>query len=174
MKPPPASGRASALRVNIAATSTTIFKTRITPCRIAVRSEIKKLRNSTKNRTHFNAIWTLLGADWWRIESSGRPELRFSENRTLKTENLQRRCNLRFPYGTCRSHSNGLLEQMPRSEDRRASARMALIATSLLRSSLIVTPRHSSAPAKSKPYVFADPPVSHRHQRRQWKQYQHD
>jgi hypothetical protein len=47
----------------------------------------QKVRNSMKNRTHFNAIWTLLGADWWRIESSGRPELRFSENRTLKTEN---------------------------------------------------------------------------------------
>jgi hypothetical protein len=30
------------LRVNIAATSTTIFKTRNTPCRIAVLSEIKK------------------------------------------------------------------------------------------------------------------------------------
>ena len=38
----PASGRASALRVKFAP-STTIFKTRISPCRIAVRVEIKNL-----------------------------------------------------------------------------------------------------------------------------------
>ena len=42
MKPPPASGRASALRVNIAATSTPIFKTRNAPCRIAIRGEMEK------------------------------------------------------------------------------------------------------------------------------------
>jgi hypothetical protein len=150
MKPPPASGRASALRVIIAATSTPIFKTRNTPCRIAVRAEMEKLRNSMKNRTHLGAIWTSIGADRYRIQWFDHLKLRFSENRKPKTENSQRRCNLRFPYGTCRSHSNGLLEQMPQSGDRRASTRRALIATSPLRSNLIVTPRSHSATAKSK------------------------
>jgi hypothetical protein len=45
--------------------------------------------------------------------------------------------------------SGSILEKMPG-----VSVRMALIATSPLRSSLIVTPRHSSAPAKSRPNVF--------------------
>jgi len=46
----------------------------------------------------------------------------------------------------------GLLEQMPRSEDRRASAWRALIASRQLRSTPKTTPRHSYAFAKSKPY----------------------
>ena len=116
LKQPPASGRASALRVNIAATSTPIFKTRITPYRIAVRAEMEKLRNPMKNRTHFSEIWTSFGADRYRIQWFDHLELRFSENRTLKTENSQRHRDLRFPSGTGRSHSNGLLEQMPRSQ----------------------------------------------------------
>ena len=116
MKQPPASGAASALRVNIAATSTPIFKTRITPYRIAVRAEMEKLRNPMKNRTHFSEIWTSFGADRYRIQWFDHLELRFSENRTLKTENSQRHRDLRFPSGTGRSHSNGLLEQMPRSQ----------------------------------------------------------
>lgn len=80
-----------------------------------------------------------------------RPILRFTDDCRLKTNDLQPRCALRYPYQTGRSNSNGLLEQRPRSRDRRASARMALTATSPLRSTLIVTLRHSSAPTKSKP-----------------------
>jgi hypothetical protein len=98
-------------------------------------------------------IWTSLSS----AVDQRRNMLRFSRptpailltTEQLKTDDSQRRCNLRFPYRTGRSHSNRLLEQMPRSGDRRASARMALIATSPLRSTQIVTPRHSSAPAKS-------------------------
>ena len=56
----PASGRASVHRYNLAA-STTIFKTRITPCRIAVRADVgrffrKGLRSpaATCDQTSFN------------------------------------------------------------------------------------------------------------------------
>ena len=155
MIPPPASGRASALRVNIAATSTPIFKTRITPCRIAVRAEIKKSIHCNKNRCRIAVCWTSRGIDQRRNMPLSRPILRFNDDCRLKTADSQHHCGLRFPNGTGRCNSTRLLEQMPRSGDRRASARRALIATSLLRTSLIVTPRQSSAPAKSKPYVFA-------------------
>ncbi len=151
MKPPPASGRASALRVNIAATSTPIFKTRQGPCRIAVRAEIKKSINCNKNRCRIAVRWTSRGVSQRRNMPFSRPILRFTDDCRLKTDDSPRSSHLRFPYGTGRCNSNELLEQMPRSGDRRASARMAFIATSLLRSSRIVTPRSHSAPAKSKP-----------------------
>ena len=154
MKQPPASGRASALRVNIAATLTPIFKTRHAPCRIAVRAEIKKSINFNKNRCRIAVRWASRGVYQRRNMPFSRPILQFTDDCRLKTDDLQPRCGLRFPYRTGHCNSNGLLEQRPRSEDRRASARRALIATSHLRSTLIVTPRHSSAPAKSKPYVF--------------------
>jgi len=52
------------------------------------------------------------------------------------------------------SNSNGLLEQMPRSRDRRASARMAPIAPGPLRSTPILTRCSHFERAKSKPYRF--------------------
>jgi hypothetical protein len=78
------------------------------------------------------------------------PELlRFSENRKLKTRSAVADCvSLTARAAVTRT---GFLNKCRDPRDRRASARMVLIATSLLRSSLIVTPRHSSAPAKSKP-----------------------
>ena len=154
MKPPPASGAASAHQDHRHSTSTPIFKTRNAPCRIAVRVEIKMSINCNKNRCRIAVRWTSRGVDQRRNMPFSRPILRFTDDCRLKTDDSPRRCDLRFPYGKCRSHSNGLLEQMPRSGDRRASARMALLATSPLRSSRILTPRHSSAPAQSKPYVF--------------------
>jgi len=72
------------------------------------------------------AIWKVL---------SGRKDLQKSPKRSL----LQ----LLFPYATGRRSTSGLLEQMPRSKDRRTSARRALIASRQLRSTPILTPRHS-------------------------------
>ena len=99
----PASGRASALRYNLAGSSTTIFKTRSVSCGIAVRAEIKKWRNSAKSRTHFCTIWTSFGADRRRIPSLDPLTLRFPDDCQLKTAASQRRCDLRFPNGTGRS-----------------------------------------------------------------------
>ena len=113
MKQAPASGRASALRVNIAATLTPIFKTRHAPCRIAVRAEIKKSINGNKNRCRIAVRRTSRGVFQRRNMPFSRPILRFTDDCRLKTDDSQRRCDLRFPYGTGRSHSNGLLEQMP-------------------------------------------------------------
>ncbi len=115
MKPPPASGAASAHRVHRRTTSTAILETRNTPCRIALRAEMEKLRNSMKNQTHFGTIWTSLNSSLCQILQFGPELLRFSENRKPKTENSQRRCDLRFPYCTGRCNTTGLLEQMPRS-----------------------------------------------------------
>ena len=83
------------------------------------------------------AIWKIL---------SGRKDLLKSPKRIAR--------QTLFPYATRRRSTNGLPEQMPRSKDRRASARMARIATSPLRSTRIVTPRSPSALAKSKPSIF--------------------
>jgi len=83
---------------------------------------------------------------------SGRKDLQKSPNHIP--------VKLLFPYATGRRSTNGLLEQMPRSEDRRASARMARIATSPLRSTSIVTPRSPSALARSKPYLLSGNCVS--------------
>ena len=113
LKQPPASGRASALRVNIAATSTPIFKTRITPCRIAVRAEIKKSINCNNNRCRIAVRSTSRGVDQRRNMPFSRPILRLTHHCQLNTASLRGRCNLRFPYGTGRCNTTGLLEQMP-------------------------------------------------------------
>jgi len=105
MKEPQASGRASALRVN--------RKTRPMPCRIAVRADIEKSVHSKENQPRFGAIWTSLSSARRQILRFGPKLLRFSENRTLKTENQQHRCGLLSPYAACRCNSTGLLEQMP-------------------------------------------------------------
>jgi hypothetical protein len=108
----PASGAASAHRYNLAP-STTNFKTRKPPCGIAVRAGLKKSMDSTGKRSGFGVIWTSSGDQQTRIPSFDPVTLRFTENRTLKTEHPEQRCQLRFPYGTGRCYSNGLLEQMP-------------------------------------------------------------
>ena len=66
-----ASGRASALRVNRATPSTTIFKTRCQPCRIAVRAGSEKSMHSTGKRPRFGAICTSFSADRCRILPTG-------------------------------------------------------------------------------------------------------
>ena len=130
------------------------FQTRCQPCRIAVRADIEKSVHSTENQSRFGAIWTSLSSNRRRIPSPGAVTLRFTADCRLKTAASQRSCNLLFPRAARRCSSTGLLEQMPRSCDRRASARMARTATSPLRSTPIVTPRSPSALAKSKPYEF--------------------
>ena len=110
-----------------------IFKTRFGSCRIAVRAEIENVRHSTKKRTDFGANWMSFGTGRYRIEWFCHVELRFTDDCPQKTDDSQRSCGLRFPYGTGRRSTTGLLEQMPRSRDRRASARRVLIATSPLR-----------------------------------------
>jgi len=89
------------------------FKTRITSCRIAVRADIKTSMNPKKKRSHFGGIGTSSEDQQTRIQSYGQAALRFTENRKLKTANSQHRCALRFPYGTGRCNTTGLLEQMP-------------------------------------------------------------
>ena len=107
-----ASGAASAHRYNLAP-STLIFQTRIQPCRIAVRAEIEKCEQFGKKRPHLGAGYRSLSADLCRIPALGQRHLRFSEHCQLKTADSQRRCGLRFPYGTGRCNFTGLLEQMP-------------------------------------------------------------
>jgi hypothetical protein len=106
-----ASGRASALRVNH--TSTAHFKTRITPCRIAVRADHEKCEQITKNGREICGVCTSFGDQQKRVQAINPASVRFTENRTLKTADSQRRCGLHFPYGMCRCSTTGLLEQMP-------------------------------------------------------------
>ncbi len=107
-----ASGAASAHRYNLASLIL-IFKTRMRPCGIAVRAAIEKLLNSNEKRLSFGANCTSLIAAQRRIRSFDLVTPRFPDDCQLKTAASQRSCNLRFPYGTNRRHSNGLLEQMP-------------------------------------------------------------
>ena len=100
---------------------------------------LKKSMDSMGKHSGFGVVWTSSADQPTRIPSFDPVTLRFTENRTLKTEHPEQRCQLRFPYGTGRSPSNGLLEQMPC-----ASARRALIATTPLRSTLTVTPHPRS------------------------------
>jgi len=108
----PASGAASAHRYDLAP-STTVFKTRLKPCRIAVRADIKKSRPSTEKRPRFAAIWATLSTDLSRILALGVAPLRFSAHCRLKTADSERSSELLFPIGTGRSNWNGLLEHMP-------------------------------------------------------------
>ena len=112
---PLASGAASAHRVHRHTTSTPIFKTRNTPCRIAVRAEIKKSINFNKNRCRIAVRSTSRGVFQRRNMPFSRPILRLTHHCQLKTASLRGRCNLLFPYGTGRCNTTGLLEQMPRS-----------------------------------------------------------
>ena len=90
-----------------------IFKTRSEPCEIALRADIKKLRHSTERRRSFAPICSSHSADWTRIQSRGAVTLRFTDDCPLKTDDSQRSCSSLFPYGTRRSSTTGLLEQMP-------------------------------------------------------------
>ena len=96
MKTNPASGRASAHRYNLASL-TTIFKTRIEPCPIAVRADIKKSEPLKKKPRGFAAIRSLRIMDPNRIQSSVAASLRFTDHWRLKTDDSQRRCKLLFP-----------------------------------------------------------------------------
>ena len=87
MKTRKASGRASALRANRTARSTTIFKTRFQPCRIAVRADPGKSVNSDDQWANFGGIFTSSWEPQSRMQSVGHRNLRFAEHRTLKTEN---------------------------------------------------------------------------------------
>ena len=113
MKTLKASGRASALRVNRSTASTTTFKTRFEPSRIAVRADLEKCEPFTKNRPRGSDLCTSSDDQQSQIPSLARLLLRLTEHRTLKTKHPQRRCKLRFPYATCRCNVTGLLEQMP-------------------------------------------------------------
>ena len=113
MNTQPASGWASALRVNLATTPTTIFKTRIKLCRIAVRANHEKCEQITTSRRQNYAITTTFGDQQMRVRSFNPAFARFTEHCQLKTDDLQRTCRLRFPYGTDRCNTTGLLEQMP-------------------------------------------------------------
>ncbi len=108
----PVSGGASAHRYNLAS-STTIFKTRIQSCPIAMRADIKRSIHFMKNRPRVGGVQTSLSADPRRIRALDAAKLRFPAHCRRKTDHSQRRCELLFPYGTGRSNSNGLLEQMP-------------------------------------------------------------
>jgi len=166
----PASGAASAHRYNLAP-STTIFKTRFESCGWKDRAEVgpfcrKGLRSvaATCDQTCFDikitspeitapffvsacdVPLTVHLAAIWKI-FSGRTDRQKSPNRIA--------VKLLFPYATGRRSTTGILEQMPRSWDRRASARMARSATSPLRSTPIANPRSPSALAKSKPSIFS-------------------
>jgi hypothetical protein len=85
----------------------------MTPCEIVVALTSYTLLDLAKNRLGFVANCTSLIAAPRRIRSFDPLTLRFSDDCQLKTTDSQRNCTLRFPYGTGRSHSNGLLEQMP-------------------------------------------------------------
>jgi hypothetical protein len=90
-----------------------IFKTRFQPCGIAVRADIKRCMFSKGKPRGFGVISTTSGNHQDRIKPFDHPELRFTDDCQLKTDDSQRGCTLRFPYGTGLSSSNGLLEQMP-------------------------------------------------------------
>ena len=106
-----ASGRASALRVNHIWLA--IFKTRFQSCPIAVRAAVKTLLHSKGKRPRFGDNNTSSRHQQFRILSPDRMSLRFTHHCPLKTDDPPCRCGLRFPYGTCRRNSTGLLEQMP-------------------------------------------------------------
>ena len=130
------------------------FQTRFRPCRWNVRASLKIQR---KNEPH-RGFWTVperryaeFGRRNGRSTRAAEPAFRHSSRLQPYSCSL---LELLFPYATRRRSTTRLLEQMPRSADRRASARRALIACRPLRSTVNLTPRHPSAPAKSKPGIF--------------------
>ena len=74
----PASGRASALRANCR--STTIFKTRITPCRIAVRADHEKCDQLTENRRRFCGLITPFVNGTSEVSTISRVFVRFTDD----------------------------------------------------------------------------------------------
>ena len=91
----------------------TIFKTRNMLCRIAVRADHEKCEQITKTRRRNCGVCTSFGDQQKRVRPINPASVRFTENRTLKTADSQRHRGLRFPNGTCRRKTTGLLEQMP-------------------------------------------------------------
>ena len=112
MKTRLASGAASAHRYDLAP-STPIFKTRIEPCRIAVRADTEKSMKLRAPQICFGCKWTITAATQIQIHSLGSAPLRFTDDCPLKTANSQRSSALRFPYGTSRRNTTGFLEQRP-------------------------------------------------------------
>ena len=74
-----ASGAASAHRYNFAS-STTVFKTRIQPCRIVVRADIEKSMASEEDRPQFSENCKTSGNQQSQILSPDGMNLRFTEN----------------------------------------------------------------------------------------------
>ncbi len=107
----PASGAASAHWYNLTP-SMTIFKTRIQWCWIAVRADNEKCGQLTENRRRLCGLRTSFVDGHRGVPMISRDFVRFTAHWQLKTDDSQRRCGLLFPYGTGRSNSNGLLEQM--------------------------------------------------------------
>ena len=66
-----------------------------------------------ENRPHSGDIPTSSEDSQTQTLSFGHGTLRFTDDCRLKTDDSQRSCGLRFPYGTGRCNSTGLLEQMP-------------------------------------------------------------
>ena len=91
----------------------TIFETRIKPCRIAVRADHEKCEQFDKHRRRNCGSSTAFGDGQSGIQSVVAITWRLTEHCQLKTDDSQRRCGMRFPSGTCRCKSTGLLEQMP-------------------------------------------------------------
>ena len=113
MKAQPASGRASALRVRLAASPTPIFKTRFEPCPLPVRAAFGNTADLNAIRLQLSDIRTSTSDNSLPVRPFGPVLMRFTEHRTLKTEHPQRRCELLFPRAAGRCRLTGLLEQMP-------------------------------------------------------------
>ena len=129
-----------------------IFKTRIKSCLWKVRVDVKNRRKFDANARHLTATGMLSFSRNHQNLAFGDHFLRLSEHRKPKTEHFRHQARLLFPYATGLCSTTKLHEQMPRSWDRRASARLARTATGQLRSTINLPPRHSYALAKSKPY----------------------
>ena len=146
-----------------------IFKTRFEPCRWKVCAEVgpfcrKGLRSvaATCDRTCFDGkiMSSAITAPLFVLRCAVPLTVRLAAKVLSGRKDLQKSPNriavkLLFPYATGRRSTTGLLEQVPRSWDPRASARMARTATSPLRSTRNRTQRPPSALAKSKPYALA-------------------
>jgi|GEM_PF-1356669 len=174
----PASGRASALGVDHAAPSMTIFKTCPKPCRWKVCADVgafcrKGLRSPAATRQvstpkscrrrsqHRFLLCHATSRFRFALRQIGKS---FPAERNYRNRLIALSCGLLFPYATRRRSTTGLLELMPRSQDRRASARLASTATTPLRSTVNLAPRHSSALAKSKPYYVLGSYASRKHE----------
>lgn len=98
------------------------FKTRIKPYRIAIWADYENSDALTENQRRFRCLRTSFVDAKSEVPTMNSDLVKFPEHWPLKTEHTQRRCGLLFPYATRRRSTTGLVEQMPRSKDRHASA----------------------------------------------------